>query len=333
MAFANLIPMQLNLVIVDISWARHFIMHKKMDILLPLFIFSEHLMYKYPIILLFILLFSPAQAQEVKYDSMEFDRRMRKYILFFPGEKVDKSPLVFVLHGYGGSAEGMMEFSKMNAVAEKHDFVVCYPQGVFGVDNKNSWNAGYSNDEVDDVMFLSALARYVQSSYGCSEKNTFSTGMSNGADMSYVLACQAPDVFSAIAPVAGCMMETTINSCRPGTPVQVFEIHGTKDDITYWDGDPIYSEKYGGYKSVNETIDFWVKNNSCKRENTDTIPDINQTDSSYIIAEKYSNPENYNQVLLYKIVDGKHDWPGSWGNMDIIAAEEIWKFFNQFIID
>jgi polyhydroxybutyrate depolymerase len=283
--------------------------------------------------LTFSSIYQPVFGDQIIVDSIEVDDRFRKYILFVPENIGGTSPLVFALHGYGGSAQGMMEFSQMNSVAAQYGFVVCYPQGVFGPDHKNSWNAGYSNDEVDDVKFLTTLARHVQSEYQCSEKNTFCTGMSNGADMSYVLACKATEVFSAIAPVAGCMMETTFNQCRPGKTVPVFEMHGTKDDITLWDGDPNYSEKYGGYKSVRETINFWVKHNNCQVEETTSLPDVNLDDHSHIISEKYTNNEKNVQVVLYKIVNGHHDWPGSQGNMDIIAAEEIWKFFNQFIIE
>jgi len=271
------------------------------------------------------------EAGKVIRDSIEVDCRQRIYILYFPESVVDEAPLVFALHGYGGSANEMMDFSKMNFVAEKHGFVVCYPQGVFGLDEKNSWNAGYSNDDVDDVKFLTKLARHIQSRYQCSEKNTFCTGMSNGADMSYVLACQAPEVFAAIAPVAGCMMNTTLANCHPGQTVPVFAIHGTADEITLWDGDPDYSDKYGGYKSVGETIDFWVLNNKAEIHNIDTLNKHEQIDGNYIILKLYTGHGKRSDVWLYKIVDGKHDWPGSWGNKDIVAAEEIWKFFERYL--
>ena len=39
---------------------------------------------------------------------------------------------------------------------------------------------------------------------------------------------------------------------------------------------------------------------------------------------------NNNEVWLYKIIDGGHDWPGAYGNMDINASEVVWEFFNDF---
>jgi len=272
-----------------------------------------------------------SQYQTLDEYTYEIDGRTRRYFLHLPENLSKNAPLVFVLHGYGGSAKGMIKFSQMNPVADKNGFAVCYPQGNFGNDNKNSWNAGYSNDDVDDIKFLSSLAHYLQNKYNLSSENTFCTGMSNGADMSYRLACQKPDIFSAAAPVAGCLMESTHKTCIATNPVPILEIHGTTDPITHWKGDPDYSEKYGGYLSIEETVDFWVKKNKCTLLSIDTLQDINIKDGSIVVTKKYAGGIDNHQVWLYTLVGGKHDWPGSWGNMDIIASEEIWKFFKLFL--
>ena len=34
-----------------------------------------------------------------------------------------------------------------------------------------------------------------------------------------------------------------------------------------------------------------------------------------------------------KVINGDHDWPGSFGNMDINASEEIWDFVSQFNLE
>ena len=90
-----------------------------------------------------------------------------------------------------------------------------------------NFNVGYGFHEdvtVDDVSFVSALVTGLQQEYGFSTDNVFATGMSNGGEMSYVLACDASDLFAAIAPVAGTMMEDKYNSCQPAKALPVFEI-------------------------------------------------------------------------------------------------------------
>jgi polyhydroxybutyrate depolymerase len=271
------------------------------------------------------------QDPEISRYTFTIDGRERIYYLYIPENMPDKAPLVFVFHGYGGNAKNMIGYSRMNPVAEEHGFAVCYPQGVFGADEKNSWNAAYSNPDVDDVKFITKLAGYLQEEYNLNSENTFGTGMSNGGDICYVLACRAPDVFSAFAPVAGCMMESTFNTCNPQKPLPIFEIHGTNDDITFWNGDKNYSEVYGGYKGVRETFDFWVNLNKCTSVKRDILPDLNKQDKSFVVREMYADGMEGNEVWLYTLVGGKHDWPGSWGNKDFMASEEIWNFFKQFI--
>ena len=264
-------------------------------------------------------------------DSFEIDGRSRSYYIYLPENLPENAPLVFVIHGYGGSADGIRKYSRFDSLAEKNGFAVCYPQALMGADTLRSWNAGYSNPEVDDVKFLSFLARFLQKEYNLSRNNTFCTGMSNGADMCYVLGCQRPDIFSAIAPVAGCMMESTLANCSHPDGVPVFETHGCDDQITVYKGDPLYSEIYGAYLGVEEIIAYWVAKNGCTQFSTDALPDADTTDGSTVLREIYSDGNAKHQVWLYKLVGGKHDWPGSWGNMDLLISEEIWKFFQLYL--
>jgi len=111
------------------------------------------------------------------------------------------------------------------------------------------------------------LANYLQGEYGLSTENTFSTGMSNGGDMSYMLGCQASDVFKAIAPVAGCMMESIYDTCNPN-PIPVLEIHGTNDNVTLWNGDMNNNDGWGSYLSTTDGIDYWVGANECTASET-----------------------------------------------------------------
>ena len=259
----------------------------------------------------------------------------RQYYLYLPDGISDDAPLVFVLHGYSGDALGIMNYSGMNQVADDNGFAVCYPQGLSDDWDYNFWNVGYDWHEyetVDDVEFLTELAEYLRGEYDLSRDHVFSTGMSNGGDMSYLLACEASAVFRAIAPVAGCMMTWIYDSCAPANPMPVFEIHGTDDDVTWWEGaDEIFNDGWGPWESVDTTFNFWIQLNGCTDFTMDTLPDINTSDSSYVISHKNTNGVNNNEVWLYEVVNGGHDWPGAYGNMDINSSEEIWNFFTNFI--
>ena len=286
----------------------------------------------YSIPVLFSLFFVHAQPELHQFSH---DGLSREYYLYLPDSMEIDSPLLFVFHGYSGSASGIMNYSGLNQIADDNGFAVCYPQGLIDDWDYAFWNVGYdwhANETVDDVGFSTSLAQYLQAEYNLSAQNTFSTGMSNGGDMSYLLACQASDVFKAVAPVAGCMMTWLYNSCAPVNPIPVFEIHGTDDDVTWWDGaDEINNDGYGPWESVDTTFNFWTQLNSCTEFIIDTLPDIDMSDGSYVVSHKNTNGLNNNEVWLYEVVNGGHDWPGVWGNMDISTSEEIWNFFEIFI--
>ena len=283
---------------------------------------------------LLILVCSFMNAQPQLYD-FSYDGDNRQYYLYTPDSLEAGAALIFVFHGYSGSAAGIMGYSDLNSLADQNGFVVCYPQGLIDDWDYRFWNVGYefhSNETHDDVGFVKALAYYLQVQYQLSSYNTYSTGMSNGGDMSYLLACQASDVFRAVAPVAGCMMTWIYDSCAPANPMPVFEIHGTDDDVTWWEGaDEIFNDGWGPWESVDTTFNFWTQLNGCTGSTIDTLPDINTSDSSYVISHKNTNGVNNNEVWLYEVVNGGHDWPGAYGNMDINSSEEIWNFFTNFI--
>ena len=246
--------------------------------------------------------------------------QIREYYLYRPSSIEDDAPLVFVLHGYSGTAWGIMGYSGMDEMAAEHGFAVCYPQGLSDQSGYNFWNVGYDfhqNQTVDDVAFLSSLANYLQEEYNLSSENTFSTGMSNGGDMSYMLACEASDVFKAIAPVAGSMMENIYNTCNPN-PVPVLEIHGTNDNVTLWDGDMDNNDGWGSYLSTTDGIDYWVEANECTSSEQISIPGTNT------IHHRYFDCIDNVEVWLYEVVGGGHDWP-SYSN------REIWAFFSSYV--
>jgi polyhydroxybutyrate depolymerase len=149
--------------------------------------------------------------------------------------------------------------------------------------------------------------------------------------MSYLLACRAPSTFRAVAPVAGMMLQKFFDDCDSTIPV--FEILGSADDINRFTGDIHGDDGWGAYLDIAITINYWVEKNGCTSIKIDTLADLIKSDGSYVTSQKYLDCEEDNQVWLYKVINGKHDWPGSSGNMDIVTSEEVWGFFENFAAD
>jgi polyhydroxybutyrate depolymerase len=253
----------------------------------------------------------------------------RSYIYYEPEDLPAGAPLVFVMHGYTGSAIGIYGYCGMNEVADEFGFAVCYPQGLEDNFGTTHWNAGLNISSVDDLGFLVNLAEYLQETYDLSETCTYACGMSNGGYISYHLACNASETFRAIASVTGTMSLSDWEGCDPTWPVPVLEIHGTADDIVPYLNTEADLGGWFGAGGTPDVIDFWVEVNECNEFEEFEFPDLDGGDGSTVGAKKHSNGINGGQVWLYTVDGGGHDWPGVWGNMDINSSSEIWDFFSQ----
>ena len=280
------------------------------------------------VIILFVL---EAQAQYTIFDHDGIDRQ---YIYYEPTELNEQLPLVFVMHGFTGDANDIKNYSKMNDFADQYGFAVCYPRGTVDSGGNRFWNVGYAfhqNETVNDVGFLTELAVYLQDTHALNPDYTFATGMSNGGEMCYMLACQAYDTFKAVAPVAGMILQVILDECDESPAIPIFEIHGSQDNVTPLSGDPDNNDGWGAYPSIQSTINYFAEKNECTTVVNGLVPNIDTSDNSFIESEKHLNGINENEVWYYKVVGGGHDWPGAWGNMDIEAGQEAWLFFQNYI--
>ncbi len=266
----------------------------------------------------YLCLFSLIFCQAIDFNHNGY---IRQYFLHQPENIQVGAPLVFALHGYGGGPDWMIDNTGLNEIADQNGFAVCYPMGTTDSWNNRFWNVGYAfHDEIEinDVDFLSSLAHFLHNEYGYSPNKTYSTGMSNGGDMSYMLGCQASYIFRSIAPVAGSMMETIYNSCN-SVPISVLEIHGTNDSITLWNGDMENNDGWGAYLGTEAGIEFWSGSSNCLYSEDIVLFGLNT------INHRYFGCDNNTEVWLYEVVNGGHDWPS-------FASQEIWDFFTQFSI-
>jgi polyhydroxybutyrate depolymerase len=279
-----------------------------------------------PICLLLILLFSG--CTNIEYSTFNHNGEIRKYILYLPDNLPENAPLVFVLHGYGSNGLTTMRYVNMNSIADEYGFAVCYPQGLLDFKDTTHWNARLEISDTDDIGFLSELAKYLQSEYNLNEEKTFSCGHSNGGFMSYTLACEAPDVFKAIASVAGTMSGYTWDNRNISTPKPILHIHGTDDKVVPIDGSLSTIGGWGGAPHVDTIIEFWVDLNNCTTSETEFLPP--STNVTY-----HMDGINGNEVWYYKIDKWGHGWP-SYNpdkpdyNPGIDTSEVIWEFFSKY---
>lgn len=277
--------------------------------------------------------FTSLSSGETKH-TLTHDGRERSYLLYVPAS-VDWSkpvPLVLVFHGGTGNGKSARIMSGFDQVADQNGFIVVYPDGTGRISDDIilTWNGGeccgYARQEnVDDIGFVRAIVAELQSQVNIDSKRIYATGLSNGGILSHHLACEASDLFAAIAPVAG-----TLNfpECEPSEPVAVIEFHGTSDSHLPYEGG-VGAESLAGvdFASVSYSIQFWIAANKCESApQTESFADIQH--ETWICAGNVN-------VELYTIIGGGHAWPGGrggWPGADeptrsISASQLIWEFF------
>ena len=247
--------------------------------------------------------------------TLEHEGLSRLFRLYLPADLPAGAPLVVTLHGYGGSAGGIQGYSGLDAQADEHGFAVVYPQAMVDTWGWRCWDVGYcsyAEGELDDVGFVREVIELVRADQGLD--SVLVTGMSNGGDMTYRMACHASDIVDVTAPVAGCLMGWLADDCAPATPPPMLHIHGNADNITLWDGDPTY--KAGGYYSTLDSIGFVAGLHETTDYTTETDGDI--------IVHSWATAAESVPVQLYEIDGGRHDWPSG---DELDAASLMWSFF------
>lgn len=284
--------------------------------------------------LLFLSIISHAQepiAGTIMHDNME-----RNYLLYVPNIYTGETavPLLFNFHGYGSNATEQIFYGEFRDIADTENFILVCPEGALlnGTSHFNvgGWTLG---SNVDDVGFTAALIEELSANYNIDEKRIYSTGMSNGGFMSFLLACQLSEKIAAVASVTGSMTPQTYSACNPQHPMPVMQIHGTDDSVVPYTGNILWTH------SIDETVQYWIDFNNCDTiaEVTD-MPDIDMSDQSTVEQFVYSDGFFDSSVEHYKITGGDHRWPGSnipasGTNYDIDASHEIWRFFSKYDID
>jgi polyhydroxybutyrate depolymerase len=237
----------------------------------------------------------------------------REYIIYVPDDYTGTSslPLLLSFHGLASNMEFNFNYTNFDQLAERENFLVVHPNGI-----DNRWTVNARNNP--DIDFVEALLDQLENDYKIEPNRIYSTGMSNGGNFSFTLACELNNKIAAIASVTGLMLKIAIGDCIPTRPLAILHIHGTEDPIA-------------NYAFVQGGLDFWIEHNTTNMNPiVSNIPDIDPQDGSTVERFEYLNGENGVEVQHLKVTGGGHEWPGYKGNMDVNASEEVWNFLKAF---
>ncbi len=318
------------------------------------------------LVLLGILMPTASHAQRRAADtgtrhSFDHDGKERAYRIHIPAnlDRDKPTPLLFCCHGGGGTAEvaSRMGFTPL---ADKHGFIVVYPEGL----NKH-WNDGRDaprfaeqDAEVDDVAFVLALLKALPAKHEIEidTERVYATGASNGGFISQRLALDAADTFAAVGVVIASMGTPLAEPDRfqPSQPVSILFMNGTADPAVPYEGGPITPDftprlrssnrdfARGECTSTDDAVALWVKHNQLAAEPLiESLPDKDTNDGCTVEKSTWRSADQINpvEVILYRIEGGGHTIPGGAQYLperiigktcqDIDGVATIWEFLSK----
>ena len=295
---------------------------------------------KSSILLLFVLItFNNTYSQIQQNRTMLFDGNNREYIRYVPSiyDGSEAYPLMFSFHGGGGTSNDFININDMRSVADTAGFIAIYPQAAVDPnDGSNAWlhKAPTSHD---DVFFIEAIIDTLSNDFFIDNDRVYACGYSEGGIFSYELACRLNNRIVAISSVSGSMLVDSFRDsyynlgfCSPVHPTAILLIPGTNDMSPH----STYTGFQPYYMSADEITTYWSNyNNTDINPIISQLPNINTSDGSIVERRVWEGGDNCVSVEELKVIGGDHDWPGSWGNMDISASNEIWNFVSKFDIN
>lgn len=267
-------------------------------------------------------------------ESITYDGVTRNYILYVPDNYSAHNPvpLIFNFHGWTQYNFMYINQSDFRPIADTAGFILVYPQGIKGADNNPFWNTDL-NQSPDDIGFTEAMIDDISSRYNIDAARIYATGYSNGAYLSYALACFLNNRIAAIAPVKGSMYDWMTSNYNVLHPTPILAINNTSDTLVPYAGN-MFSHP------VEDAVQFWRGINNCNLiADTTRFPDIDPGDGIEVERLVYDNGNSGAKVELIIEIDSSGRWGHSYPVSRINspgyfhAPDEIWNFFSNYDIN
>ena len=133
----------------------------------------------------------------------------RVYRLYVPAERdgfPEAMPLVVMLHGCTQSPEDFATGTRMNALADRHGFLVLYPGQATHANGSNCWNWFRAEDQLRDrgePSLIAGITRETIATHRVDPTRIFVAGLSAGAAMAVILGETYPDLYAGVGAHSG----------------------------------------------------------------------------------------------------------------------------------
>jgi polyhydroxybutyrate depolymerase len=240
---------------------------------------------------------------------LQVDDLLRTYQVHVPTGYTGKEPhpLLLALHGSGFGAAGMRRSTGLDTTADRHGFIVAYPDGV---DGGWVWDPSFS-ERVDDVKFLTRLLDRLDAQLSLDPDRIYVTGFSAGGMMTQKLACSISSRLAGIAVVGATLPRRIARQCRSilasRARFAVLSILGTGDPLIPFEGDSTTDDL--SLLSAAATMETWALRNGCTTPPETSTAYVDPVYGITTRQERYPGCADDWDVELYAMEGAGHIWP------------------------
>ncbi len=288
----------------------------------------------------------PDLPGELVRGTLEHGDRVRSWQVYLPANRPENPPLLLLLHQstVDGNYMRASTFYSFDVLAEREGFIAVYPDGIERAWNDCRGSATYvaNTEQIDDVGFLSSLIGTLAQEYGADPSRVYVAGISNGGQMAYRMAREAPAQVAAIAAIAAGLPVAEYLDCEPlGQAVPTLVINGTEDPVNPYRGGMVTflgDSSRGEVMSSLDTAMYWADLAGHAGEGeSQAWPPVQADDSTSVESLSWSGPAGP-PVQLLTVVGGGHSLPNPVYNLprllgptshQLDGAEVVWSFFSE----
>lgn len=225
-------------------------------------------------------------------------------------------PAVMILHGAGGRGQGMVNM--LRAAITARGYALIGPQGLRREGSRFGATWSFHPDFTpvrDERAFFEQVLSDAARTHNVDRQAVMIAGFSIGGSMVSYLACGAPDIARAYAPIAGSFWRPHPAPDACAGPVDVLHTHGWSDATVPIEG-RVFRDGAVRQGDVFAGMEIWRETNGC----TGSAPDEITNEGDFWMRIWTSCEAGSLQFALFP---GGHAVPRGWADMALDWFESL----------